>query len=459
MVDPSPAPRRFTRPQVTSQTTRQTTRRTTRPTPRPRRATGPGALLLLTTAPFLLLFGLTGCGDGSPTSPVPEIEGLPRSLSLAEEALIGAGNDFAFRLLDQVYGQAPDSSVFLAPLSASMALGMTMNGAEGTTFEEMRSTLGFADMSLDEINQGYRDLMDLLLALDPRVELGIGNSIWYREGWPVRSDFLDRTRTYFDAQVAALEFSDPGAAGTINQWVQNTTMGKIQEIVESPIHPATVMFLINAIYFKGTWTLQFDKSETRDAPFHSWDGSTGSLPLMELTDTLLYHETDSYQMVDLPYGGRAFSMSVVLPAPGESMENLVATLGPDRWAGMVSSLQAREGTVQLPRFRMEWEKLLNETLQAMGMKVPFMGGQADFTGMCREAVQRGLYIDKVKQKTYVDVNEEGTEAAGVTVVEMRETALPDRFNFRADRPFLFVIRERFSGTILFAGILLEPPEA
>ena len=449
MVHPWPAPHGSTRPRIPGRTARHR-----RGAP-PGRAAGPAALLLLTTAPFLFL---TGCGDSSPTEPVPEIEGLPRSLSVTEEALIGAGNDFAFRLLDQVYGQAPDSSVFLAPLSASMALGMTMNGAEGTTFDEMRTTLGFSDLSLEEINRGYRDLMDLLLALDPRVELGIGNSIWYREGWPVRADFLDRTRTYFDARVEELDFSDPGAAGTINRWVQDATMGKIQEIVESPIHPATVMFLINAIYFKGTWTLQFDKSETRNAPFHSRDGSTGTLPLMELTDTLLYHETEAYQMVDLPYGGRAFSMTVLLPAPGGSMEDLVATLNPERWAGMVSNLHEREGTVQLPRFRMEWEKLLNETLQAMGMKVPF-GGGADFTGMCWEAVQRGLYIDKVKQKTYVDVNEEGTEAAGVTSVEMRESAVPDRFTFRADRPFLFVIRERFSGTILFAGILLEPPEA
>ena len=426
---------------------------THRPLTRPSGLPAPFALL---TAAALLL---AGCGDGSPTGPVPEIEGLPRSLSLAEEKVIGAGNDFAFRLLDQVYGSAPDSSVFLSPLSASMALGMTTNGAAGTTFEEMHQTLGFGSMTLEEINQGYRDLTDLLRSLDPRVEIAIGNSIWYREDFSVRADFLDRTRTYFDAEVTAMDFSDPGAAGTINGWVSNATNGKIEEIVEPPIHPLTVMFLINAVYFKGTWTLQFDKDETADAPFHSRDGSTGTLPLMELTDTLAYAETDDYQMVDLPYGGRAFSMTVVLPREGRSMEDLVDTLDPDAWAHMLSRLRPREGTVHLPRFRMEWEKVLNETLQAMGMQVPFTGGQADFSGLSDEALARGIYISKVKQKTYVDVNEEGTEAAAVTSVELRETALPDRFTFRADRPFLFVLRERFSGTILFAGILLEPPEA
>jgi serine protease inhibitor len=396
------------------------------------------------------------CGEGSPTDPGKEIQGLPRPLSQAEERLIEAGNDFAFRFLNQVYGSAPDTSVFLAPLSASMALGMTMNGTAGATFDEMRSVLGFGTMARDQINQGYRDLMALLLDLDPNVEVGIGNSIWYREGFPVKASFLDRTRLFFDARASAMNFGDPGAAAVINGWVKDQTRGKIEEIVDNPIDPATVMILINAVYFKGTWTSQFDKSKTAQATFTGRSGATASVPLMQLADTLRYAETDRYQAVDLPYGGRAFSMTLVLPKAGHTMEELVGSLDPASWDQLVAGLQRREGTVYLPRFRMEWDKILNETLQAMGMRLAFIGGQADFSELSEEAM--GLHISRVRQKTYVDVDEEGTEAAGVTSVEIRDSA-SDRFFFRADRPFLFVIRERFSGTILFAGVLAEAPTA
>jgi serine protease inhibitor len=163
--------------------------------------------------------------------------------------------------------------------------------------------------------------------------------------------------------------------------------------------------------------------------------------------------------VDLPYGGKAFSMTLLLPKAGHAMEDLVGSLSPATWGQITSSLQRKEGTVYLPRFRMEWEKILNETLQAMGMNLAFLAGQADFSGLSEEALAQGLYISRVRQKTYVDVDEEGTEAAGVTSVEIQETSMPDRFTFRADRPFLFVLREKFSGTILFAGVLVEPPEA
>jgi len=246
---------------------------------------------------------LWGCGDGSPVGPVEEIPGLPRALSLNEELLIEAGNDFAFRFLDQVYGEAPDSNLFLAPLSASMALGMTMNGAAGNTFDEMRSTLGFGSLALDQINEGYRDLIELLLNLDRSVEVGIGNSIWYRQGYPVRADFLTRTQDYFGAEVSALNFADPGAANIINSWVRAETMGKIEEIVEDPIDASTVMFLINAIYFKGSWTHRFEKGKTTQAIFTGESGATGQVPLMELNDTLLYAENQTYEVVDLPYGG------------------------------------------------------------------------------------------------------------------------------------------------------------
>ena len=299
-----------------------------------RRVRSHGRTILLA----LLCTSASACGDGSPTGPGPEITGLPRTLSQAEELVVSAGNDFAFRFLDQVYQTAPDSNLFLAPLSASMALGMTMNGAAGSTLDEMRTTLGFGSMPLDQINQGYRDLIDLLLGLDRSVEMGIGNSIWYREGFPVRDDFLERTGSYFDAEVSALDFGNPGAADIMNAWVRDATKGKIEAIVDPPISAATIMFLINAIYFKGDWTHRFPKGKTTQAAFTGIDGATGSVPLMELEDTLLYGETTDYQAVDLPYGGRAFSMTVLLPRADLPMREFLASLNPAKWAQMVGSL-------------------------------------------------------------------------------------------------------------------------
>jgi serpin B len=278
--------------------------------------------ILFVTSPFA-----TGCGDGSPTGPGGEIAGLPRPLSIAEEMLVEAGNDFAFRFLEQVWEEAPDSNLFIAPLSASMALGMTMNGAAGNTFDQMRATLGFDSMPLEDINQGFRDLIDLLRELDSRVELGIGNSIWYREGFPVRQDFVDRTEASFDAVVQAMDFAAPGAATTINNWVEEQTKGKIKEIVDDPIDATTVMFLINAIYFKGDWTHRFDKGKTARAPFYGVRRSGAEIPLMELDDTLLYAEREGYQVVDLPYGGKAFSMTVLLPGEGRSMKDILSSRG------------------------------------------------------------------------------------------------------------------------------------
>jgi serine protease inhibitor len=401
-------------------------------------------------------FSLTACGGDSPLGPGEEIRELPRPLSAAEELLIEAGNDFAFRFLDQVYGEDTVSNLFLSPLSASMALGMTLNGAAGETFDEMRSTLGFATGSLEQINQGYRDLIDLLRGLDPAVELGLGNSIWYRQGLEVKADFLERTQDFFGAEVRALDFADPASVGIINGWVREQTRERITEIIKGPINPATVMFLINAIYFNGSWTYRFEHSKTVEVPFQGAGGTQGTVPLMEVTGSFPYAETEAYQAVDLPYGGQAFAMTVLLPKEGRTVMDLVASLDPWAWAGLVGSFQESDGTVRLPRFRMEWEKVLNETLQAMGMVQAFQPGVADFGGISSPGGGNpGLFVSLVKQKAYVDVDEEGTEAAAVTVVVIDKSSV-GRFDFRADRPFLFFIRERLSGTILFAGVFLGP---
>jgi len=398
----------------------------------------------------LSLMALTACGDPVGPVPVEEITELPRALTSDEMRVIGASNRFAFDLLH--LASKPDSNLFLSPVSASMALGMTMNGTAGETLAQMRTALGFGDLGLDEIDASYRSLIDLLLGLDPSVEMAIGNSVWSRTGFPVRQTFLDTVKEYFEAEAEELDFSQASAPARINGWVKDATQGKIDEIVPSQIPPEVVMYLINAIYFKGTWTQQFDPKDTRDEPFHFADGSTRSMKMMRLEATLPYRAGADYQAVDLPYGGQAFSMTVLLPRQGVSLDRLVASLDADAWTDLVGGFFGMKGTLWLPRFRMSYERTLNDDLEALGMTDAFDASVADFGPLSPVG---GLYISKVLQKSWVDVNEEGTEAAAATSVEVGLTSAGG-FQMRVDHPFLFVIRERLSGTILFVGQVAAP---
>ena len=396
----------------------------------------------------LSLILLAGC-SGDPTVP---ITALPRELSQTEQAVIEASNRFTFDLLKEVNRDEGGANVFISPLSASMALGMTLNGAEGTTFEAMQGTLRFEGLSRAEINESYRDLIALLRNLDPHVTFGIGNSIWYRLGFPVLEPFLETTREFFDAEVAGLDFNDPAAAEVINAWVREATRDKIHEIVDSPIDPNIMMFLINAIYFNGTWTYEFDPEETREADVHRDDGTTVPIRLMAQTAELPYAWTDEYVAVDLPYGGGAFVMTVVVPTAGTGIDSLIESLDDERWERLLAELAKTEVEVHLPRFKLEYEKTLNDVLSALGMGVAFTPA-ADFSRMTPGG---GVWISEVKQKSFVEVDEEGTEAAAATVVVVELSAGPA---LRADRPFLFAIRERFSGTLLFVGKLADPPQS
>ncbi|MGH7457646.1 MAG: serpin family protein, partial [Longimicrobiaceae bacterium] len=371
-------------------------------------------------------------------------------LTAAEQEVVAASNSFAFDLFRELSSEQPDSNVFISPLSASMALGMTLNGARGETFDAMRSTLGFDGLSQSEINASYRSLIDLLRGLDPKVEMLIGNSIWYRDTFPFEQAFFDTTETYFDAEVAGLDFTDPASVDVINAWVNESTEGKIEDIVEAPLPPDVVMYLINAIYFKGDWTDQFSKDRTHDAPFTTSDGGTVTVKLMHRPEAELQHvATAEYEAVDLSYGRGAFAMTVVLPAPDGNVNDLIRTLDAESWSEIANAFEERTLDLYLPRFRLEYEKSFNDALEALGMGIAF-GPEQDFTGMS----PANPFISEVFQKTYVNVNEEGTTAAAVTKVSMNESAPP---SFRADRPFIFAIRERFSGAILFIGKMEEPP--
>jgi serpin B len=385
--------------------------------------------------------------------PGPVLEALPRALSAGEQKIIAANNDFSFSLFRRLGAAQSDSNVFVSPLSASMALGMAMTGASGTTFDEMRATLGFGAASEPEIDQGYKSLIALLRGLDPGVDFRIANSIWTREGFPVTPSFLDASRTWFDAQAASLDFASPSAVKSINDWVSTATAGKIPTILDQ-IRSDEVMFLINAIYFKGSWRAKFDPALTTDGPFH---GVAGDQPakLMHREGTIRYLQTAAFSAVDLPYGNSAYSMSVVLPNVGQSVDAVLASLQSDTWSAWTSQFQDAEIDLHLPRLELTWDRMLIPDLQALGMRAAFQAGGADFSRM--SPLGDRIFISTVQQKTYVKVNEEGTEAAAVTNVGVALTSAPLRTEFRVDRPYVFVIRERLSGTILFLGAIRRMP--
>ena len=393
--------------------------------------------------------GTTGPGDDAPSGQRPVLDALPRPLTSGEVKVVAAANDFSFALFRQLSAAQKDANVFTSPLSATMALGMAMNGAAGPTYDQMRTTLGFGTAPDAEINEGYKSLIALLRGLDATVDFRIANSIWYRNGFPLNQSFFDLTKSSFDAQVTALDFSNPTSVKTINDWVSSATAGKIPTILDA-IDPDQVMFLINAIYFKGSWRNKFDVAETRDAQFHSAGGDE-PMKLMHRHGTFLYMQTPEFEAADLPYGNGAFTMSVLLPRQGRSVETVAASLQRSDWSTWTTQFREVTNDIYLPRFKLEWERSLIGDLKQLGMRDAFIPDGADFTRMSPQG--RSLYINVVKQKTYVDVNEEGTEAAAVTNVGIFPTSAP--VPMRVDRPFIVVIRERLSGTIVFMGKIVK----
>lgn len=388
-------------------------------------------------------------GTTEPPGPPAELTALPRALSAAERQVIAAGNDFSFSLFRQLSATQPNENLFVSPLSASMALGMTLNGAAAGTFDAMRGTLGFGTTSQPDINAGYRNLIDLLRGLDGSTQMELANSIWYRQGFPFQQSFLDVAHTWFDAEVRGLDFANTsGTLNTVNGWVNEKTHGRIPTILQQ-VAPEDVMYLINAIYFKGSWRLRFDPSETRPAPFHAADGGTGNAQLMYRKDTLRYLANDQFQAVDLLYGNGAFTMTVLLPRPNVNLDGFIGSVTRAQWDGWMQSFRKQDIKLYLPKVKLTYTRKLNDDLKALGMAVAF-DDRADFSRMADPSAGH-LFISFVLQKAFVDINEEGTEAAAATVVGIGVTSAPLDTEMRVDRPYLFVIRERLSGTILFMG--------
>ena len=389
-----------------------------------------------------------------PSTTAPE-NGTVRELSELEKTLVRSSGDFGLKLFKKVDQTEGNNNIFVSPLSISMALGMTLNGANGMTKDEMEQTLELAGLSVEDINQSYQSLIQLLTGIDPKVQFQIANSIWYRQGMTFEQDFIDLNKTWFNARVAAVDFNNAEtAAAILNSWVSENTNDRIKKIVEpADIDGNTVMFLMNAIYFKGTWTYQFDKSMTRMENFSLPDGTKKPVLTMHLNGDLDYMQNEFFRAVDLPYGDGKYSMMILAPGDGVEMGAMIAQLSGTNWQNWINEFSKQTVALTLPKFKLEYEIRLNDVLIALGMRSAFYAGQADFTRMQKTG---GLFISEVKHKTFVEVDENGTEAAAVTSVEIGMTSVSKSIQMRIDRPFVFAIREHNSNSILFIGKIVDP---
>jgi serpin B len=406
-------------------------------------------LLILSLATII---GFVSCskepGEG------PDLTPKTLDLTAIGPEVIAYGNEFGVELFTKV-AQEESKNLMLSPLSASAALTMLLNGCEGETYDQLKATLKYPEtMTISEINEVYKSLVAQLLVVDPKVKLALANAIFYRQGFTVKNPFLNTMESDFDAEIAGLDFTLPSALATINKWASDNTNGKIPKVL-SEISSDAVMFIMNALYFKGDWSYQFDKSLTSERPFYT-DGST-SVNVTTMKGDIgskVTHGT-GYNAIELPYGCTNFTMVVIVPEG--TLSDFNASFDAERWNEITSAFDQAgdysEVTVYMPKYKFSYEKYLNDQLKSMGMIDAFNSSLADLSGIS----DASIFVSFVKQNTFVEVDEEGTEAAAVTTIGIELTSMPPQpREFVIDKPFVFAIRERTTNTLLFIGQVINP---
>ena len=370
------------------------------------------------------------------------------------ETLIASDNLFALDLFKEVYSLEEEDNFMISPLSVSIALGMTYNGASGTTKTAFEEALRLSGLTRHEINYIHGALITHLTKVDPKVTVEIANSIWVNKFYTLLQEFADTNRFYYDAEINSLDLYAPGAVDIINQWVSDKTHEKITEVLDQ-IPPDVVMYLINALYYYGTWKYEFNEENNLPIQFELENGMNKEVEGMRLESDLPYYSNGDLRITELPYGNDKFSMMILLPGDNTEVNDMVDDISMDNWNQWISDMDTVGLDLQLPKFSFEYKTLLNDALINMGLGIAFSGA-AEFPLMVEES--QSLYISRVIHKTFVDVNEKGTEAAAVTVVEIRETSAGpgSAVPFVVNKPFLFVIREKTSNAIVFMGKVGEP---
>lgn len=393
---------------------------------------------------------LSACGTENKSLKVPNEAEFQQD---DYQKIVPSNNELAFQLL-QVVEENEEGNVFISPTSLLMALAMVYNGADGETKEEIAKVL-HTTLEPKEFNQANASLMDMLYQNSDEITLEVANSIWLNESYQFQEKFKENTMNYFNAKTEEIDITNPESVNRINDWVKKVTHGKIDEIVENPLDPDLVTILINAIYFNGAWTYPFNPELTESRTFTLEDGSKKETPFMIETRDWYYFENETFQAICLPYGdNQNMSMKIFLPKENSDLHEFRSILTMENWNKWNQAFNRIEGTLLLPKFQLTYETELNETLKQLGMKSAFQKG-ADFTKMIQEDIP--IWISKVKQKTYIDVNEKGTEAAAATSVEIvTEMAVDQPFFMEVNRPFFITITEDITGTILFTGFITNP---
>jgi serine protease inhibitor len=373
-----------------------------------------------------------------------------------DNQLIASQHRFAFKLFAELTKSNIEQNVFISPTSVALALALAYNGARGETARAIARTLELGEIGLDALNRANAALIESLRALDPHVALAIANSLWAQQGISFAPDFLSRNQELYGAEIATLDFSHASAPTTINDWVKRNTSGKIEKIIDQ-IDRSAIMFLINAIYFKGSWVKQFDPRRTREMPFMLSGGRQKLHPMMAQTGKFDYYAIQGFQAISLPFGSGRASMYIFLPEQRSSLRAFRRELSHKSWEAWLRHFRQAEGTIVLPRFKLAYEATLNDAFKALGMSIAFDRRRADFGGMIADG-KPSVTIDEVKHKAFVEVNEEGAEAAAATSIGMiRTTMAPQRnFSMIVDRPFFCAIRDNQTGALLFIGAIVDP---
>jgi serpin B len=403
---------------------------------------------------LLLAFVLTSISSCQKNDLEPD-ENKIINLNEKSAQLVEADNTFGLELFQKIREESDEENLMISPLSVSVALAMAYNGADSATKTEMENVLKLNGLTVDEINASYKMLINTLQSLDEEVVFEIANAIFYADGFSVKPAFLSVNEDVYDAEVSKLNFSSPAAVGTINGWVAEKTKDKIEKIIEQ-LDPLDRMVLLNAIYFYGTWTNEFDKEGTHNLQFEKTDGTSLEVPMMSKQEKLPYASNNLFKAIKMPYGNGQYNMVVFLPVGGNNSQDIIDGFSSSNWKNWMKSFEMTDRVqITMPRFKYAFETQLKNVLKIMGMQKPFMPNMADFSGISDE----NLYISEAIHKSYIDVNETGTEAAAVTGLVFTTTSAgndPPVVPFFVDRPFVYAITENDTNAILFIGEVNHP---
>ena len=369
--------------------------------------------------------------------------------------LISADNEFGLELFQQIRDESTEENIMISPLSISVAFAMAYNGADGNTKTEMEKAMKLNGLTPEQINNSYKMLINALQSLDKDVVFELANAIYYADGFQVKTDFLNINKNIYNAEVEKLDFAAPAAVETINNWVADKTHDKITKIIEK-LNPLDRMVLLNAVYFNGIWKNKFAEEGTHNLPFTKTDGSTIEVAMMNKEEKLDYTTNSLFSAIKMPYGEGQYNMIVMLPANGKNSQDVINSLSSENWKNWESALKVTDNVVvTMPRFKYEFKTELEKVLTKMGMAKAFQPGIADFSKISAEE----LYISSALHKSYIDVNENGTEAAAVTSITFSNTSAgnePPKTYFTVNKPFVFAITEKDTEAILFIGEVQHP---